>query len=329
MNIKFSARDLAAAIFAILLVGGLCADARAASTPVSSCGTLTPAGNYVLTKNLTATGDCLVIAAANVAIDLNGKTITGNGSGSGITDDGVAREYSIVANGKIRNFQNGINLRHSGEGIISNVDSSNNTDGGIFIEQCCNTLDAVTANGNGAIGIVILSAHSSLSNIRAAGNGDGGVGISTCCDTSCCNVLVGSTVSNNKNVGVFMAQGRSFVIDSTIQKNVNGGLTMSDAHNGVIKSNTSNNGGDGMTMPSEDNMVTASKSNGNAGNGIQFSDATLDVLSGVKANNNSGNGVIMDCRGSTASLSAKNNSSANLVQTVSDGPCANVNLKAP
>jgi hypothetical protein len=37
----------------------------------------------------------------------------------------------------------------------------------------------------------------------------------------------------------------------------------------------------------------------------------------------------MECRGSTASLTAQNNSSGNLTQTVVDGPCANVDLKAP
>jgi len=72
MNIKLSARELTAALFAMLLIGGLCGPARA-DTPISACGTLSSPGNYFLTSNLTATGDCLVIAANNVAIDLKEK----------------------------------------------------------------------------------------------------------------------------------------------------------------------------------------------------------------------------------------------------------------
>src|SRR5258708_29496292 len=82
MNIKASARRFTAALFAMLLIGGLCGSAGA-QTAVSSCQTLSVPGNYFLTKNLAASGDCLVIAAPNVAIDLKGKMITGNGSNSG------------------------------------------------------------------------------------------------------------------------------------------------------------------------------------------------------------------------------------------------------
>src|SRR5260370_4736839 len=146
VNIKWSARELTAALLAMLLIGGLCGRARA-DVAVSACGTLsTPATNYFLTQNLTATGNCLVIAADNVGIDLKGKTITGNGSGSGITDGGFAHPFAIIANGKIRNFKNGVDLVISGEAIVSNLDSSKNTGDGIFISECCNTLNSFTAN---------------------------------------------------------------------------------------------------------------------------------------------------------------------------------------
>src|SRR5258708_5375330 len=138
MNIKLSARRFTAALFAMLLIGGLCGSAGA-QTAVSSCQTLSVPGNYFLTKNLTASGDCLVIAAPNVAIDLKGKMITGNGSNSGINDDGLDRDYAIIANGTIRNFDTGINLHSSGSAIISNINSSNNGSQGIFISECCNT----------------------------------------------------------------------------------------------------------------------------------------------------------------------------------------------
>jgi|GEM_PF-2224807 len=320
MNIKLSARELTAALFAMLLVGGFCGRARAA-TGISACGTLSSTGNYFLTSNLTATGDCLVIHASNVAIDMKGKTITGNGTGAAITDNGIEYDFAIIVNGKIRNFENGIDLSDSGDAIISNVDSSNNADDGIFINGCCDTLDSVTANSNGASGIDISSDDSSLTKIQANGNGNGGIFIA-----ECCNLLVASTANNNTGIGVQIGQDDSFVVSSKIQHNSGVGLEMID-DNGVIKSNTSNNGGDGMEFTDQTNQVIASKSNGNGGTGIDMT-GKFGVISGVQANKNA-TGVSMECRGSTASLAAQHNSTSNLVQTVSDGPCANADLKAP
>ncbi|HEY9158858.1 right-handed parallel beta-helix repeat-containing protein [Candidatus Binatus sp.] len=322
MNIKYSARRLTTALFATVLIGGLCGRARAA-TAISTCGPLSSAGNYYLTSNLTATGDCLVIAAANVAIDMKGKTITGNGSGAAITDNSIEYNYAIIANGKIRNFDNGIDLADSGEAIISNVDSSNNTGDGIYIDGCCNTLNSVKANNNGGTGIFIDSDDSSLTKIQANSNGNDGIYLA-----SGDNTLVGSTVSNNTGIGVEMLDCCNFVISSKVQKNSGDGIELASDDNGVIKTTSAGNGGDGMDFPtSGDNMVTASKSTGNAGTGVDFA-SKWGIISGVQANKNA-TGVSMECRGSTASLTAKGNSTSNLVQTVVDGPCANVGLTAP
>ena len=323
MNFKFPARGLTAALAAMLVIGGLCGRARA-DTPISACGPLALAGNYFLTSNLTATGDCIVIAASNVGIDLKGKTITGNGTGSGITDDGTARNYAIIENGTIRNFNRGINLFTSGAAIISNIDSSKNTADGIFIKDCCNTLSFVRTDNNGGAGIFIDSEGSNLATIETKGNGSGGILI-----TSQSNTLVGSAVFNNTGVGVEMDGGESFVINSNIVKNSADGLLMTNCCNGVLNSASSGNGGDGMDFPtSGDNMISASKANGNAATGINLL-RKWGIISGVQANRND-TGVAMACRGSTASLTAQKNRTKNLNQMLpSDGPCANVNLKAP
>jgi hypothetical protein len=324
MIFKLDERGLKAALFALILLGGLCGRASA-DTGVGTCGTLSSPGNYFLTANLSASGDCLVIGANNVAIDMKGKTIKGNGSGAAITDGGVARNFAIIANGKISGFDDGINLDSSGQAIISNVNSSNNTGDGILIGDCCNTLSGVTTNGNGGTGIAILDDDSNLTGIQANKNGNGGIII-----TSCCNTLTGSTVTGNTGIGVQMSGCCSFVISSKIQKNSSIGVQLASDDNGVIKSTIAGNGGDGIEFPSNgDNMVTASKSTSNAGTGIDFGTGKWGIISGVTVSKNHSDGVDMDCRGSTSSLKSTHNSGTNLVQTVSDGPCANVNLKAP
>src|SRR5258705_1782349 len=63
----------------------------AAPTAVNACQALSAPGNYVVTKNLTASGDCLVLTVSNIAIDLQGHKIVGSGSGGGVTPCGTSR----------------------------------------------------------------------------------------------------------------------------------------------------------------------------------------------------------------------------------------------
>ena len=50
---------------------------------------------------LSAAGNCIVVGADSVTIDLGGFTITGNGTGNGITDAGQARKGVVARNGSI------------------------------------------------------------------------------------------------------------------------------------------------------------------------------------------------------------------------------------
>ena len=77
----------------------LAASTSRADTAVSACGTLPVAGNYFLTKNLTAAGTCIVIGDEGVSFDMRGHTITGDGSGDGISDGGGGFDSMAIANG--------------------------------------------------------------------------------------------------------------------------------------------------------------------------------------------------------------------------------------
>jgi hypothetical protein len=66
----------------LLGIGASAAKSAAAPTPISACPyTITAPGNYVVTGDLTARGTCISFATplSNVALDLQGHTITGNG----------------------------------------------------------------------------------------------------------------------------------------------------------------------------------------------------------------------------------------------------------
>lgn len=119
-------------LFALLLVCfGAARESFAAPKGINSCQTIDESGTYVLTKNLKATGDCLVINVDNVTIDLDGYTIEGDGSGQGVWDGDLPRQNITVRNGTVTNFFIGVGLAkpgaaHSVRSVIEKIRAVNN-----------------------------------------------------------------------------------------------------------------------------------------------------------------------------------------------------------
>jgi len=105
----YSTFRIAAIAFAGAFVG-LCGVGSVAvavcPTQISACGPIAQSGSYVVEKNLTAAGDCLVIRADFVTLDLGGFVLTGNGSGNGVTNNNVSHQGILIRNGTITNFEN-------------------------------------------------------------------------------------------------------------------------------------------------------------------------------------------------------------------------------
>jgi hypothetical protein len=99
-----AAQALANVIASILALGA----EPALGAVISECTTIGKPGSYVLTRNLTAAGDCVVIAADFVTLDLAGWVITGDGStGRGVTGGGRG---ITVRNGTVTGFSLGVML---------------------------------------------------------------------------------------------------------------------------------------------------------------------------------------------------------------------------
>ncbi len=290
-----------------------------ADTAVSACGTLSPAGNYFLTKNLTATGTCIVIGDEGVSLDMKGHTITGNGTGDGITDGGGHFESMAIANGKIRNFDVGIGLDTSCCVVIRNVDSSNNAETGILVGDCCGTLDSVKANNNGTVGVVASDCCYTLNNVQANNNGAGG-GI---VETGCCTTVSNSTITANAGAGVVEDGCCSFLVSSKVQRNGGDGADMNDCCNFVIESTVSLNLGYGVNLIGDDNLVTSTNASGNGSDGIYLR-ATDNQITNSQSVGNHGAGANVGCPGAITGLTAKNNTGGSLSTT---GTCTQLNNK--
>jgi hypothetical protein len=104
-------------------------------TKISHCRTINRPGSYIVTKNLTAEGDCIVIKASNVTLDLDGFVLSNTADlgedarGSGVT--AVDRSRIVVRNGTITNFFFGIEI--SGQAVIKDINVPLSGGGGITV----------------------------------------------------------------------------------------------------------------------------------------------------------------------------------------------------
>jgi len=296
----------------------LAASPSRADTAVSACGTLSSAGNYYLTKNLTSTGTCIVVGSEGVSLDMKGHTITGNGTGDGISDGGGGFSSMAIANGKISNFDVGIGLDTSCCVVIRNVNSSNNTEAGVLIGGCCSTLDSVTANNNGTIGIDALNCCYTINNVQANNNGAGG-GI---VETDCCTTVANSTISGNSGPGVVEDGCCSFLVSSKVEHNGGDGVDMNDCCNFVIESTVATNLGYGVNLIDDYNLVTSTNASGNGKDGI-FLRTTNNQITNSQADGNHDAGANVGCPGAITGLTAKGNTGGSL--TTSGGTCTQLN----
>lgn len=209
---------------AILLTARL---AWGAPLPITACGNLTARGSYVLAKNLTAAGNCLVIQTSRVTIDLSGFSITGNGTGAGITDGGVQFSRIVIRNGTILRFASGIELGHSPITTIERVTVTDNT-AGIHASYYGAVRDcSVSRNVDHAI---VVGSGSIVSDNLVSNNGKGtssaNIVVSTASGNGIAtgdNCLIGGNNASGNSHGLGISGGNaSLVIDNAASADNNG-----------------------------------------------------------------------------------------------------------
>jgi hypothetical protein len=189
---------------------------RAQSAPrgpieIGRCQTIGEPGSYKLVNNLQAHGDCLVIRAEPVTIDLGGFALTGDGTGTGIksvtVQTGIPRVRTVVSNGDISNFGLAINLSgiveglrviSNGKGIFDPVGTVTgntvqfNRSGGIDVADGLVSGNLVIGNGTG----IIVAEAAVITHNEVSGN-QTGVNL-----TGTGNTVIGNVVDGNSGVGM-------------------------------------------------------------------------------------------------------------------------------
>jgi hypothetical protein len=306
------------------LFGIAAASVGAAQTSISACPyNITAPGNYVVARNLAASGTCINFATpvSNVSIDLQGHSILGNGTGYGIvcipSDLGNLASgcnHVVLANGTIKGFAGGIFLGGNSN-TVTQIDSQQNMGvengtnpgygSGIFLAgQSGNIITSSSATGNAGIGIACGGNAFSTPVTDSQSDNNGSHGI------ACSGSVSNSTAENNGNYGIVAET----IISSTVQKNVSGGISAAGITIDLF----------GNINPFNSDtqiLVVNSTASGNSGDGIR---STGNVI-GSTAQNNGGQGIVLFCPVSAAGDKAINNPGGNIV--LSDATCLLLDIK--
>jgi hypothetical protein len=283
-------------VSALLLWASWPGGADAASTPISSCPfVITAGGTYGLANDVTSVGDCITIAqplGAGVTVNLNGFTITGDGTGTAVVAPNPGRKISVVGPGAITRFDTGVDLFGTTDVTVKRL----------------TVTDAFTgiAVGQGSI------TDSDVSSSVAFGS----FGVLAGDKTTVTNV----TASNSYFAGIEVG-ARSSVTQSAAENNILGIVAGPKSR---VKSSTAN--GNAVVGIAVDGGSNVSESTAN-GNGIGiFGDVGSNINKNTVSAN--GDGILIGCPGTVQQNTLTGNSSSD-INLVGEGCTVKNNVIAP
>src|SRR6185295_10984396 len=177
---------------------------RTSSASHVNCGqTITQ--NVTLDSDLIdCAGNGLVIGAPNITVNLNGHTIDGTGSGSGI-DNFAGHDRITIRNGEIREFFSGIVFAGARDSRLTNLTLASNGAGlALIFDSDNNQVESCDVTGNNT-GVFLQSGsdRNTLSMNRIEDNVQAGLAI----DASDDNRVQRNDINRNGGGGIFMSGG--------------------------------------------------------------------------------------------------------------------------
>ncbi|MEA2681084.1 MAG: hypothetical protein QOK03_2806 [Candidatus Binataceae bacterium] len=187
---------------ALILAAMLATPTAALSQPpiaITTCQKITKPGLYeidnILIASSPAAGDCIIITASNVSLNLNGFDLLGATSGVGIHVMKSAAKTVIEGNGSIiqtfgvgiqidgvgaladnftvnKNTDAGVLINHAQQAQLSNFSSTNNLNDGVrIVGGGFNGLQMPSISGNGRYGVWLeASSNNSIGNFDMSKN---------------------------------------------------------------------------------------------------------------------------------------------------------------
>jgi hypothetical protein len=208
---------LVAAVVALWMFSG----AAGAADGGVECGSVITE-DTVLTHDLLGCEDGLVIAAPGVTLDLGGHQIVGRGAGTGVRLALFEAAGSVVRNGAIRSFENGLSIVDSA--TLSELDVSSNQVGVFLLATA--TIERSTIHRNGV-----------------------GVFIFCCSGSNPGDAIVGNRILHNTEEGIRATRGELARIEGNlVMGNGGDGVSLFETFGIVLDNTFKNNGGAGLKI---------------------------------------------------------------------------------
>ncbi len=271
-------------------------------TPIESLPyTITSPGSYYLAGNLTSLGNGIVVTCGNVAIDLMGFAMGGEGTGTGILVEptsGALRTLS-VRNGTIRGFGIGIQWEGVRGSVLADLVVESNAWHGIYFmgngaPASENHIEHCTVYGNAGNGIFFSSYSvanhcndNRVEDCLVAQNGQYGVALDGSGSAQCDgNVVQNVTASRNGIGGIYLLGTGGSCSGNTIKNCQASGNTSSGIKatagclRNRIEGNTTTGNSKGLDVYGSGNYVADNMVAGNTNNYDFGPDNQLNLLLG-------------------------------------------------
>jgi len=280
-------------------------------TPLSSCGTISSPGKYILTQNVSSSGTCFTIAANNVTLDCQGYTINHTGNQPGIQaqyynfttikDCNVIGDKSSgnvglfinstinvsVFNNNISSHYYGIDIRNSSFITISQNSIRNNIVHGFFA-AFSNSItlinNSITSSSNGVV--TSFTNYTLISNNIISNNSDKGIDLESSYNST---IINNSIYTNSKGAYLYASNNNSIVFNNFTSNNYGVYLEFGSKNNQILNNNFSFNSLYGLYDNYGDYLVFSNNLLTNNTNGIYLGYALYAYLS-----NNTVNSINID-----------------------------------
>jgi CSLREA domain-containing protein len=224
-----------------------------------SCGQTITQSTLIQNDLANCGGDGLVVGAHGITIDLDGRTIDGNGGGAGIRNSGFD-QVTITGDGKLQEFDYGVQLNAgTAQNIVSGVTVELNQEAGIQLANADDGLNGntvrrslVTSNSLTGISLVGGTQNAVLLDNTVGANPAAGVHIAG----SHGNRLEGNRITASSEAGVLLeGAGQNKILDNVLTGNSGEPVAVTLASN--------NNRVEGNEIKANSKGVVFLQSNGN------------------------------------------------------------------
>ncbi len=258
--------------------------------------------SIILTRDINTTDTCFIINVSNVVLDGGGYTLSGNGTGAGITVnnsiDFQVNNITIRNFLEVRNFTHGFNSS-TFNGTVFNNSFNNNTYGLLINKLVGSNISYNRAINNSRLGfnLTLTSGETIPEVYNNTAQANGNIGFSII-NYDAIIRLYNNTASNNTGNGFHLEGTEIFrAVDNKAQENGGVGfycLSVSGGNSNISNNQAILNTGNGFTLVSSNDYFTNNIARENGENGFEFYNsnsifkdniAYSNTKSGFKGNN--------------------------------------------